>query len=114
MVRISMDTWLLVRWCLLLTGGLAAVFGLHRLALRMEQQGHIYYVNKKPSSSSMGSFVALQRAIEPRAEHVLQVSRVNHIAGNEGASGKSQEGGLTNVALGSTQGSTTSADVERK
>ena len=63
------------------------MYGLHRLALRLEERGFIYYLNKKPRSSPMGSFVAFQRVLEPRAEHVIQVTRVNHLGGEDGASG---------------------------
>jgi hypothetical protein len=86
-----METWTLVRWSLLAAGGLGAVYGLHRLALMMETRGWIYYLNKKPRGGMVGSFVALQKAIEPRAQHVLQVTRVNHEAGEEGASGRNRD-----------------------
>jgi hypothetical protein len=71
----------------------AAVLGLyalHRLGLWLEDRGYIYYWHKKPKGGggAVGSFVAFQRMIEPQAEHVIHVSRVNHLAGEEGASGQ--------------------------
>ena len=53
----------------------------------MEERGWIYYLNKKPRGIAMGSFVALQKVIEPRAEHVLHVWRGNHVIGEEGVPG---------------------------
>lgn len=85
---------MLIRWCVLLVGGLAALYGLHRLALRMEARGLIYYLNRKPKGGSMvGSLVAFQRALEPRAEHVMRVSDVRHVGGDEGAPGPGPEPG---------------------
>jgi hypothetical protein len=70
-------------WSLLVGGSIASIYGLRRLALWMEKQGWIYYLHKKPTSSPMGRFVALQQVIEPRSQHVLHVSRVNHVIGEE-------------------------------
>jgi hypothetical protein len=83
----AMENWTALVWSLLVTGGIVAAYGLHRIALGMEGRGWIYYLNKKPRGSAMGSFVALQKAIEPRAEHVLHVSRANHVIGEEGVPG---------------------------
>ena len=82
-----MENWTALAWTLLAAGSIAALYGLHRLALRMEERGWIYYLNKKPRGSAMGSFVALQKVVEPRAEHVLHVSRANHVIGEEGVPG---------------------------
>jgi hypothetical protein len=83
----AMENWTALVWTMLVTDGIVAIYGLHRLALRMEDRGWIYYLNKKPRGSAMGSFVALQKVIEPRAEHVLRVSHVNHVIGEEGVPG---------------------------
>ena len=83
-----METGTVLLWSLGVAGGLGALYGLHRLGLWMEERGYLYYWHKKPRSSPASSFVALQRAIEPRAEHVLRVDRVHHQAGAEGASGQ--------------------------
>jgi hypothetical protein len=73
---------------------MAAIYGLHRLALRLEARGHLYYLNRKPKGGSpMGSLVAFQQAIEPRVEHVLHVSRINHLAGDEAVPGPGPEPG---------------------
>jgi hypothetical protein len=69
----------------------AALYGLHRLALRLEARGHLYYLNKKPRGSAAGAFVALQRAIEPRARHVEQVSLEYHRAEEDEAAGRGEE-----------------------
>jgi hypothetical protein len=73
---------------LIIALGLGALYGLHRLALWMEDRGHLYYLNKKPKSSPLGSLIAFQRAIEPRAHYVVQAEQVNQEVGEEGASGQ--------------------------
>ena len=83
-----METGTVLLWSLGVAGGLGALYGLHRLGLWMEERGYLYYWHKKPGSRPASSFVALQRAIEPRAEHVLRVDRVYHQAGEERASGQ--------------------------
>jgi hypothetical protein len=73
-------------------GIVPALYALHRVGLWMEDRGYIYYWHKKPKGggSAVGSFVAFQRMIEPQAEHVIHVSRVNHLAGDEAASGQGE------------------------
>jgi hypothetical protein len=83
-----METWSVLFWTVAVLGSLAGLYGLHRLALWMEDRGYLYYLHKKPSHSAASSFVALQQVIEPKFEHVIQVSRVNHLHGEEGASGQ--------------------------
>jgi hypothetical protein len=53
-----------------LAGGL---YGLHRLALWLEDRGLLYYVRKRPSGSSGGCLVAMHQFIQPSVEHVLQL-----------------------------------------
>jgi hypothetical protein len=65
-------------WVGWIIGGVAGPYGLHRLALWLEERGHLYYLHKKPSGSSAGAFVALQRAIEPQSQHVQHVRHVEH------------------------------------
>jgi hypothetical protein len=80
---------MIVGWVLLIALGLGALYGLHRLGLWMEERGYIYYLHKKPKGgSAIGSLVAFQRAIEPRAEYVIQAKQVNQEIAEEGASGQ--------------------------
>jgi hypothetical protein len=60
-------------WSLLIVGGLAALYGFHRLCLWLEKRGWLYYKHKKPTSSPASSFVALQQFLEPPTQHVHQV-----------------------------------------
>jgi hypothetical protein len=54
--------------------GLSVLYGLHRLALWLEECGHLYYLHKKPSGgSAAGGFVAFQRIVEPQAHYVQLV-----------------------------------------
>jgi hypothetical protein len=83
-----MENWTIWGWSLLFAGVFAALCGLHRVALWMEDRGWIYYIRKKPRSSPLGSFIAFQKIIEPQAEHVIHVFRANHDAGDEETSGQ--------------------------
>jgi hypothetical protein len=67
-----------LRWAASIIAGLGGLYGLHKVALWMESRGLIYYVHKKPESSPMGSFIALQKVLEPRAEYVLRAPRAYH------------------------------------
>jgi hypothetical protein len=80
------DTWNPLFWTACVVGGAALLFAFHRLALWLEAHGHLYYLNKKPKSSAIGSFVALQRAIEPQVQHVIHVTDERHLHGEEGGS----------------------------
>ena len=84
-----MTNWIMVGWVLVIALGLGTLYGLHRLGLWMEERGYIYYLHKKPKGgSAIGSLVAFQRAIDPRAEYVIQADRVNQEISEEGASGQ--------------------------
>ena len=65
-----------------------SAFALHRLALHLEERGHLYYLHKKPRGSGAGCFVALQRAIEPQVQHVIHVTEESRLHGEEGGSGQ--------------------------
>ena len=83
-----MVAWMVVAWILVVGLGVGALYGLHRLALWMEDRGYIYYLHKKPKGSALGSLIAFQRAIEPRAHYIVQAEQVNQEVGEEGASGQ--------------------------
>jgi hypothetical protein len=83
-----MNTWTVILWTILVISSPLMLYGLHRLGLWMEEQGFIYYWHKKPKGSAAGSFVALQRMIEPRAEYVIQVTHTEHKVGEEKPSGQ--------------------------
>jgi hypothetical protein len=84
----DVDIWIVMFWIGCVVGGALGLLALHRLALHLEERGHLYYVNKKPKSSAIGSFVALQRALEPQVQHVIQVKDERHLQGEKGDSGQ--------------------------
>jgi len=45
---------------------------LHRLLLRLEERGWIYYVRKKPQGGALSSMVPLHEIVEPGQRHVVQ------------------------------------------
>jgi hypothetical protein len=75
-------------WVLAIAAGLGAIYGLHRLALWLEDRGHLYYLRKKPGGGALGSFVALQKIIEPGTQHVEQVRDQEHLRDEEGEAGQ--------------------------
>jgi hypothetical protein len=83
-----MNTWTVLLWTILVICGPLALYGLHHLGLWMEERGYIYYWHKKPKGSAAGSFVALQKMIEPRAEYVIQTTRADHKLGEEKPTGQ--------------------------
>lgn len=89
-----MSHWELIRWSALFLGGVVALYGLHRLALHLEAQGHLYYLHRKPKGGSMlGGLVAFQKAIEPSTEHVLRVGHAHQATGEEGVPSPGPEPG---------------------
>ncbi len=83
-----MNTWTVLYWIGCIVGAAGGLYALHRFALHLEERGHLYYLNKKPKSSTIGSFVALQRALEPQVQHVIRVTEETHLHGEEGGSGQ--------------------------
>jgi hypothetical protein len=83
-----MGTWETVFWagCAVMVPG--ALYALHRLALPLEERGHLYYLKKKPRGSAAGCFVAIQRALEPQIQHVIHVDAESRLRGEERGSGQ--------------------------
>lgn len=69
--------------------------GLHRLALRLEDRGYIYYLRKQPSGRSANCFVPLQEIVEPQAQHLLVVRE--RIFREEGDAAGSDPSSMTRV-----------------
>lgn len=70
-----MSPWHWILGVLALVGLAGLLYGLDRLGLWLEDRGWLYYRRKKPQSSPMGMWVALQQAIEPRVRHVQEVEQ---------------------------------------
>jgi hypothetical protein len=64
-------------------GVAAALYGLDRLGLWLEDRGWLYYRRKKPGSSPVSMFVALQQFIEPGVKHVREVGQERHAEDEE-------------------------------
>ena len=60
---------------LALTGVAAAVYLLDRLGLWLEDRGWLYYRRKKPGSSPLSMWVAMQQFMEPGFQHVREVGQ---------------------------------------
>ncbi|WP_165234331.1 hypothetical protein [Aquisphaera insulae] len=73
-----METFKVVGLVLLVLAGAAALLGLHRLALRLEDRGVIYYLRKKPKGGVGRGMLGLQEFVDPRMEHVLHVREEPH------------------------------------
>jgi hypothetical protein len=79
-----MEMWHIVLWGLAALGAAAGFYALHRLCLWLEARGWLYYKHKKRSTSPMSCMVALQQALEPRAEHVRQIAEHRQAGGEQG------------------------------
>ena len=67
-------------WHLLLGGVIllmiaAALHGLDRLGLWLEDRGWLYYRRRRPSSSPLSMWVAMQQYMEPGVKHVREVGQ---------------------------------------
>ncbi len=83
-----MSPWRILLWILIVASVPFVLYAVHRLALGMEERGYIYYIHKKPKGGSGGAFLGLQQIVEPQVQHVIRAVRVNHLAGDEEASGQ--------------------------
>lgn len=85
-----MDLWPLIIW----GGGallvLAAIYGLHRLCLRLEDRGWIYYLHKKPTSTAIGSMMGMHQIIEPQSKHIYEMKEERRPRAEEGAPGEKE------------------------
>jgi hypothetical protein len=81
-------TWDILFWSGCAAGAAGALYALHRLALRLEDRGHLYYLNKKPRGGGAGCFVVMQQLIEPQIQHVIHVSAESRLHGEAGGSGQ--------------------------
>jgi hypothetical protein len=86
--RDAVGAWDILFWSGCAAGAAGALFALHRLALRLEDRGHLYYLNKKPRGSAAGCFVAMQRAIEPQIQHVIHVNAESRLHGEASGAGQ--------------------------
>jgi hypothetical protein len=50
----------------------AGLYGLHRLCLKLEERGHLFYRHRKPSSGAARMFVPFQEMIDPPVKQVVQ------------------------------------------
>lgn len=63
----------------LLAGGIAGAIGLlvaagwllHRLCLKLEQWGYLYY-RQRPTGSSAGVFLEMDRLVRPSIQHIVE------------------------------------------
>jgi hypothetical protein len=71
----GMACWYWLAGGLAVCGLAAALYGLDRLGLWLEDRGWLYYRRKQPSSSPLSALVALHRFIEPGLRHVVATER---------------------------------------
>ena len=68
-----MSPWLtMTLWTAAAAALLTSLYGLHRLALRLEARGHLYYWHKQPTTSASRMWTPLQEAVEPQIRHVVE------------------------------------------
>ena len=57
---------------LLAVATLPLLYGLHRLCLRLEDRGYLYYWHKEPKPGGTSPFILLQEFYEPHVSHVIE------------------------------------------
>jgi hypothetical protein len=82
-----MDNWHLAMIVLGAVSAGATLYGLHKLCLWLESRGHLYYKYRRSNSSVAGAFVALQHALEPQTQHVIEVADEKRHHSDEEAAG---------------------------
>ena len=70
-----MGLWHCLIGLLALLAVAAALFGLDRLGRWLEDRGWLYYRRKRPSSSPLSMWVAMQQFVEPGVKHVCEVGQ---------------------------------------
>jgi hypothetical protein len=58
--------------------GVAALYGVHHLALWLEGRRLLYYRHAKPTGGGFAYLSELQKAVEPQAEHIIRVNEEGH------------------------------------
>jgi hypothetical protein len=73
-----------LRVFLTVTAVLVLLYGLHRLALWAENRGWIYYLRRKPTTSSLGNaFLEVQSLLEPEKRQLAEVQKAETIEEDE-------------------------------
>jgi hypothetical protein len=64
-----------ITWGVIALVAAAALYGLHRLALRLEREGWIRYLHSRPDAGAgTGALLfELQRIYEPQTQHVFEL-----------------------------------------
>jgi hypothetical protein len=63
---------------------LLLLFGFHRFALWAEDRGWIYYLRRKPASSTLGNaFLEVQSLIEPSKRTLVEVRKEDAVEEDE-------------------------------
>jgi len=70
-----MSGWHLLLGGVALVGIAAALYGLNRLGLWLEDRGWLYYRRRRPSSSPLSMWVAMQQYMEPGVKHVREAGQ---------------------------------------
>jgi hypothetical protein len=67
-----MNPWTILAWVL---AAAAVLYALHRLALRLERDGWIRYLNQRPDAGAGGGAALgeLQKIFEPQTQHVYEL-----------------------------------------
>jgi hypothetical protein len=60
-------------WLLIAIAAVPTLYGLHRLCIRLEDDGYLYYRKKRPRTSGGSMFLPLDQMIRPQIQHVTQI-----------------------------------------
>jgi hypothetical protein len=87
-----MNLWRIAVWGLGIVAVPLALYGLHRLCLWLEAQGHLYYKHRKSEGGGGGPALReLQKILEPQTKHVLHVKEEKRRRSEEDAPGQGDQ-----------------------
>jgi hypothetical protein len=58
-------------WIFLAIAAIPAIYGIHRLCLRLEDRGYLYYRDKQPKPGGTSPFLLLQEIYQPQISQVI-------------------------------------------
>jgi hypothetical protein len=67
-----------------LLAAIGLLYALHRMALSAEDRGWVYYLNRKPNSSTLGNaFLEIQSMIEPEKRSLVEARKEETVEEDE-------------------------------
>ena len=94
-----------LKWTLIILASGAGLFVLHRLLLKLEEGGHLYYWKKKANLRSVGtSMLEIQGFLEPRTRHAVEARQRTIVQKNDDGAPPPDSDEATGLVVGPMHG----------